>query len=632
MASTTNKPPMPARTAPNKSMNRENERRRKEGHRASGRGVEAERDALLAVGRHSQHQRPRRGLRRPDEQAEQQPADPEGDRPGQRHQGQRRRRSSTTSEPTMTGLDPNRSSTSPPSNAPMAAITLALTPNNSTSALEMPYDADAEYRAEREDARQPVPEHRAGEQVVDDVAVPAPFADDLGPQLRGRRRGSRRPSAGPRARASGGAPTMNTGRANSANQAAANSMAARTFWPSATGTPSSPRVSPSPDDEAEVHEEQQHDTAEIAHAPAESGYPAGCLRGGELPQHGVVGHGGQVAARGRARRAAPDLATDSGSRRGSGSSPRSAAPPAAVSAASTRRRRQGASTQIPVTGASKATTRPDSASARNSQLCGVVALGQVVADGAGQVDREHERHDDRVHARRTDVPQRPGQHSATAQRCPGGRGCVHGRPRYSPAHASTRSQPGCPRGGHRRFAEHRRSAGHRARRARASPDRHGAPRGRAEDAGRPAHRRVRSRRRGAPGGPRRSRPNARNWPTSWPGATSRSCAPTRAPRHSARSPGWIPADEKAQVQLNVLGVHDLVLAVLPGMVERKAGGILISGSAAGNSPIPNNATYAATKAFVNTFSESLRGELKRGRRACHGAGPGPGARNVARRA
>jgi short-subunit dehydrogenase len=72
-----------------------------------------------------------------------------------------------------------------------------------------------------------------------------------------------------------------------------------------------------------------------------------------------------------------------------------------------------------------------------------------------------------------------------------------------------------------------------------------------------------------------------------------------------------PADEKAQVQLNVLGVHDLTLAILPGMVERNAGGVLISGSAAGNSPIPNNATYAATKAFVNTFSESLRGELKR---------------------
>ncbi|HZA11088.1 mycolate reductase [Mycobacterium sp.] len=71
-----------------------------------------------------------------------------------------------------------------------------------------------------------------------------------------------------------------------------------------------------------------------------------------------------------------------------------------------------------------------------------------------------------------------------------------------------------------------------------------------------------------------------------------------------------PAAEKTQVQLNVLGVHDLALAVLPGMVERRAGGILISGSAAGNSPVPNNATYAATKAFVNTFSESLRGELR----------------------
>ena len=71
-----------------------------------------------------------------------------------------------------------------------------------------------------------------------------------------------------------------------------------------------------------------------------------------------------------------------------------------------------------------------------------------------------------------------------------------------------------------------------------------------------------------------------------------------------------PAEERKQVQLNVLGVHDLVLAVLPGMVQRRAGGILISGSAAGNSPIPNNATYAATKAFANTFGESLRGEVK----------------------
>ncbi len=71
-----------------------------------------------------------------------------------------------------------------------------------------------------------------------------------------------------------------------------------------------------------------------------------------------------------------------------------------------------------------------------------------------------------------------------------------------------------------------------------------------------------------------------------------------------------PDAERKQVQLNVVAVHDLTLAVLPGMVSRGAGGILISGSAAGNSPIPNNATYAASKAFANTFSESLRGEVK----------------------
>lgn len=72
-----------------------------------------------------------------------------------------------------------------------------------------------------------------------------------------------------------------------------------------------------------------------------------------------------------------------------------------------------------------------------------------------------------------------------------------------------------------------------------------------------------------------------------------------------------PAGEKAQVQLNAVAVHDLTLAVLPGMIKRGAGGILISGSAAGNSPIPYNATYAATKAFANTFSESLRGEVRK---------------------
>lgn len=71
-----------------------------------------------------------------------------------------------------------------------------------------------------------------------------------------------------------------------------------------------------------------------------------------------------------------------------------------------------------------------------------------------------------------------------------------------------------------------------------------------------------------------------------------------------------PQYEKHQVQVNAVACHDLVLAVLPGMVARRSGAILNVGSAAGNMPVPNNATYAASKAFLNTFSESLRGELK----------------------
>src|SRR5262245_16553196 len=42
-------------------------------------------------------------------------------------------------EPTMTGFEPSRSSSSPPSAAPTAAIRLAPTPNNNTSAAEIPY-------------------------------------------------------------------------------------------------------------------------------------------------------------------------------------------------------------------------------------------------------------------------------------------------------------------------------------------------------------------------------------------------------------------------------------------------------------------------------------------------------------
>jgi short-subunit dehydrogenase len=45
------------------------------------------------------------------------------------------------------------------------------------------------------------------------------------------------------------------------------------------------------------------------------------------------------------------------------------------------------------------------------------------------------------------------------------------------------------------------------------------------------------------------------------------------------------------------------------MVERRSGAVLNVASTAGAQPIPGFATYAATKAFVITFSEAVHAEL-----------------------
>ncbi|AMW19999.1 SDR family NAD(P)-dependent oxidoreductase [Mycobacteroides chelonae] len=84
-----------------------------------------------------------------------------------------------------------------------------------------------------------------------------------------------------------------------------------------------------------------------------------------------------------------------------------------------------------------------------------------------------------------------------------------------------------------------------------------------------------------------------------------------------------PARELRQVELNSVAVHELTLAVLPGMLARKAGAILITGSTAGNQPGPGNTTYAASKAFANTFAESLHGELRGTGVTCTLLAPGP---------
>ncbi|MGL6234131.1 MAG: SDR family NAD(P)-dependent oxidoreductase [Segniliparus sp.] len=70
------------------------------------------------------------------------------------------------------------------------------------------------------------------------------------------------------------------------------------------------------------------------------------------------------------------------------------------------------------------------------------------------------------------------------------------------------------------------------------------------------------------------------------------------------------AKERAEVELNVIAAYETTLAVLPKMLARRSGGIILTGSLAGNGPGPRNTTYAATKAFVNTFSESLHFDVK----------------------
>ncbi len=81
--------------------------------------------------------------------------------------------------------------------------------------------------------------------------------------------------------------------------------------------------------------------------------------------------------------------------------------------------------------------------------------------------------------------------------------------------------------------------------------------------------------------------------------------------------------EREQVNVNVVAVHDLLVALLPQMVEAHRGAVLVTGSTAGNQPGPHNATYAATKAFANTLAESLHAELRGTGVTCTLLAPGP---------
>jgi uncharacterized protein len=68
--------------------------------------------------------------------------------------------------------------------------------------------------------------------------------------------------------------------------------------------------------------------------------------------------------------------------------------------------------------------------------------------------------------------------------------------------------------------------------------------------------------------------------------------------------------EQQVVRLNIEAVHHLTGAFLPRMVEDGVGAILNVASTAAFQPLPGFATYAASKAFVQSFSEAVHEELR----------------------
>ncbi len=71
-----------------------------------------------------------------------------------------------------------------------------------------------------------------------------------------------------------------------------------------------------------------------------------------------------------------------------------------------------------------------------------------------------------------------------------------------------------------------------------------------------------------------------------------------------------PDVEAAEVAVNVTAVLRLTRAALPGMVARGRGTVLNVSSVAGSMPQPYAATYAATKAWVSSFTHALVEELR----------------------
>jgi uncharacterized protein len=66
---------------------------------------------------------------------------------------------------------------------------------------------------------------------------------------------------------------------------------------------------------------------------------------------------------------------------------------------------------------------------------------------------------------------------------------------------------------------------------------------------------------------------------------------------------------RQMMAVNMVALTTLTRALLPAMIERKRGAVLNVSSTAGFLPLRKMAIYAATKAYVTSFSEALRAEV-----------------------
>ena len=91
-----------------------------------------------------------------------------------------------------------------------------------------------------------------------------------------------------------------------------------------------------------------------------------------------------------------------------------------------------------------------------------------------------------------------------------------------------------------------------------------------------------------------------------------------------------PATVRRIVDLNVRAMVDLTMRFLPGMLARSRGGVLNVSSMVGYMPVPYQATYAASKAFILSFSKALAYETRGTGVKVSVVAPGRGRDRVAR--